>query len=272
MSHNNLVHGLWIEGKLSPLELLTIESFLHQGYEFHLWSYDLKGEVPKQIKLRDAREIISEQDVFSYAHQNQFGHGKGSYAGFSDIFRYRLLYLHGGWWTDMDMTCLRRLPEQNYYFRAHNQTYPAVGNLIFCPPQSAVMNWCYQQAQEQVTAHNQDWNLPIRILNEGIQKFELEQYITTGTSTDSWAKTRLYLGRKSIPSHLDAIHWMHEEWRRLGISKNSFPTSSNLYQLMQRYGVNADAMENWSDIFSFYIRISWLFFVLKSWGYWREFL
>ena len=34
------VNGLWIKGKLSSLELLTIESFISNGFIFCLWTYD----------------------------------------------------------------------------------------------------------------------------------------------------------------------------------------------------------------------------------------
>lgn len=33
-------------------------------------------------------------------------------AGFRDLFRTRLLWLHGGWWTDMDVTLIREIPRE----------------------------------------------------------------------------------------------------------------------------------------------------------------
>jgi hypothetical protein len=128
---NKIVHGLWIGKHLSLVELLCLHSFLRQGHEFHLWTYDqLETPVPSGIFIEDASQIIASDEVFAYRNRNQFGHGKGSYAGFSDIFRYRLLYLKGGWWTDMDVVCLSPLDfREPYVFRTHHD-FAAVGNIM----------------------------------------------------------------------------------------------------------------------------------------------
>lgn len=97
MSTSNTVHGLWIKGGLSSLELLTVYSYCAQGYQFVLWTYNDPGlyNLPEGASVADAREVLPENRVFCYKYSNQFGHGKGSYAGFSDIFRYKLLYEKG---------------------------------------------------------------------------------------------------------------------------------------------------------------------------------
>lgn len=48
------------------------------------------------LLVKNAREIIPENQVFQYNQTYQFEYGKGSFAGFSDVFRYSLLYLHAG--------------------------------------------------------------------------------------------------------------------------------------------------------------------------------
>ena len=49
--------------------------------------------------LMDANQIIPEKDIFT-------AHG-GSYAIFSDWFRWSLLYEKGNFWVDMDVICLK---------------------------------------------------------------------------------------------------------------------------------------------------------------------
>ena len=95
-SEENKVNALWIGKQLSKLELLTLHSFIAHGHSFKLWLYDeLENDLPESIEIGDASVIIPREKVFSYRNQNSFGHGKGSYAGFSDIFRYKLLHEHG---------------------------------------------------------------------------------------------------------------------------------------------------------------------------------
>src|SRR4051812_38958117 len=94
-----IINGLWIGAALGPLQLLTIKSFIANGCEFHLWTYNsLTGVLPSGLKIRDANEIISRDSVFCYPTDSEIDvpFGKGSYAGFSDVFRYKLLHELGG--------------------------------------------------------------------------------------------------------------------------------------------------------------------------------
>lgn len=85
----------WAYGNLSKLERLCIESFLRRGYILNLWSYDAINNAPDGARLRDARAVIPEESVFLNA--------KGSYASFSDIFRYAVVSTLGGMWADTDV-------------------------------------------------------------------------------------------------------------------------------------------------------------------------
>jgi hypothetical protein len=52
--------------------------------------------------LADAATVLPESAVF----RHRDGVAKGSLATFSNIFRYELLYTHGGWWADLDMVAV----------------------------------------------------------------------------------------------------------------------------------------------------------------------
>jgi hypothetical protein len=238
-TNNKIVHGLWIGQTLSSLELLCIRSFLAIGHEFHLWLYDLlETPIPSEVIIEDASLIISRNKVFYYNNKNQFGHGEGSYAGFSDIFRYKLLYEKGGWWTDMDVVCLKPFdfPEP-YVFRTHHELR-IVGNIMKCPAGSDLMNECYKAAILQVTADSKDWTLPIRILNDHICKFGLNTFMKEFTNPDSWLYiTKILLFKVRIPSHWHALHLINEEWRRNRINKNAILKGSVVGMLLYKYGI-----------------------------------
>lgn len=93
------VQSLWVGDALSPIEQLSAQSFLHHGHEFHLYAYDELAGVPAGVVVKDAADIIPRREVFM--------HRIGTYAIFSDWFRWALLYRRGGWWADMDVICLR---------------------------------------------------------------------------------------------------------------------------------------------------------------------
>ena len=104
------VNGLWI-GTLGRLQILSIKSWLKAGYKYNLWVYDLNMvNVPEGVKLCDANIILDKKYIFK--------HWSGTYATFADMFRYKLLYDIGGWWVDLDLVCLRQLPDIEIFFGA----------------------------------------------------------------------------------------------------------------------------------------------------------
>ncbi len=94
-----VVQSLWVGDRLSVIEQLALASFVAHGHEFHLYAYNRVEGVPNGVVRRDANELLPEAAIFTT-------HG-GSYAMFSDWFRWKLLCERGGYWVDMDVVCLR---------------------------------------------------------------------------------------------------------------------------------------------------------------------
>lgn len=238
---NKTVHGLWVGDELSAMELLTLKSFVAHGHTFHLWVYDkLKNDLPEGVILKDANSIISRDRVFRYRFKNQFGHGEGSLAGFSDLFRYKLLYEVGGWWVDMDVTCLRPFDHtEPYYFRAHHEL-KLVGNVMKSPPRSELMRTCYEEAEPRVNADNRDWNLPIQILNDRVEALSLSKFIVTGQSpSDEWHLLYPYVvSNIQVPAEYYFIHWLNEVWRTNELSKEVAFRNSVYHSLLTKHHVS----------------------------------
>ena len=103
---NKIINGLWIspDGKpLSNLERLSIYSFCAHGHDFRLWTYGDFPNVPQdtapgKVEVRDGNEIIPGDRIFRR---------KGRLSHFSDWFRMELISRFGGWYTDVDVVCLR---------------------------------------------------------------------------------------------------------------------------------------------------------------------
>jgi len=100
---------LWI-GQLTKMETLCLRSFVHSGYEVHLYTYD-EIEAPAGVLRFDAAEVRPRKEIFAQSHD---GFGKGSFKGFSDRFCYHLLSMKGGWisfrfskWRNQEICCLR---------------------------------------------------------------------------------------------------------------------------------------------------------------------
>lgn len=94
-----IIQSLWIGAPLSKLEQLTIQSFLHHGHAFHLYTYAKVGNIPAGTVVKNGGDILPPECIFRDDH--------GSVAGFSDWFRYALLAKRGGFYVDMDTVCIK---------------------------------------------------------------------------------------------------------------------------------------------------------------------
>lgn len=94
----DVVQSLWIGNHLSKMEQLTINSYLKNGHEFHLYTYGHVEGVPAGAKVLDGSEIIPERDIFQV---------RDGYSTFSDFFRWKLILDRGGFWCDTDAVCLK---------------------------------------------------------------------------------------------------------------------------------------------------------------------
>src|SRR5437879_1293319 len=103
------IQSLWIGDSLSKVEQLSIQSFLNNGHPYVLYTYSNIKNLPEGVIIEDANTIIPEEDIFVCKN----GWGKGSYAGFADLFRFNLLNQKGGWWVDTDVICLKPFTFEN---------------------------------------------------------------------------------------------------------------------------------------------------------------
>jgi hypothetical protein len=97
------VNSFWHGGELTPLEILCMSSYLRNGIGYNLFVYERPAGLPAGVTLRNAEEILPRSRVFAYETD---GFNRGSFSGFSNLFRYSLIHQRGGWWVDTDHCCL----------------------------------------------------------------------------------------------------------------------------------------------------------------------
>jgi hypothetical protein len=253
---NRVVHGLWIGDRLSKLEQLTLLSFVRHGHEFHLWLYtDLRTPLPRGVMVRDANTVIPREKVFTKRDTDpETGVGRGSVGSpFSDMFRYKLLYEHGGYWADLDITCLKPLDiSEPYLFRHHR--VGVVGNIMKCPRGSRLMHDTYEQSCAVSDEHS-EWLLSNRILSRNVERLCLTSYIRDRfCNDDSWwhAVGPMVEGNAPVPKEFFVFHWINEFWRTLRADggyyrgdrmfptipdKDNIPAWTTLGRLYETYGL-----------------------------------
>ena len=265
------MHSLWIGDTLSPIELLTLHSFVHCGFVFYLWLYQpLANVLPEGVELMNANEIIPEARIFKKKEDDpDFRVGKGSYGTFSDIFRYKLLYDKGGIWTDMDITCLKPYVfDSPYFFRKHHNL-EVMGNLMKCPKGSEIMQSAYEESLARCNTDTEEWLMTNRILNKHVKRHGLQKYITSQLSNqDQWSAIAKFIYWEcDIPDNWYFLHWMNEEWRRQGLDKKKYFNRTTLAALVRQYPIVIEMEYSIFEKKKYQIKSSSLFKALEHYLY-----
>jgi hypothetical protein len=211
------INFFWLGDSLSKLSTLGLKSFLDHDHNVILWTYDKSCKnVPDGVKIEDAGKIIHPDNIFLYA-----GNGdcrKGSCGGFSDIFRYTLLYKIGGWYCDTDVTCLKNfesLDQKEFVFRINKFT-SSVPNILKCPNNCEFLKQCINETKNVIDENNDSWIKPLRIFSSIIEKMNLESFILDENffGIDSKEHIKKLIGLYHHESNFKlpeyAIHWCNE--------------------------------------------------------------
>jgi hypothetical protein len=232
-SGNRIVQSLWI-GPLSPLEQMCMASFVARGHEFHLYAYQRPDGVPAGVQVLDAAEILPPATVFC----NCRGRGKGSYAGFADLFRYKLLWQRGGWWVDADVFCLRPFHfAAPYVFGAEDK--PVANGVIKAPAGCELMRRCYEEAA-RYDHQSVVWNELGDIFSNAVLGLGLASSVLPPqvfSPIPFYEIVDYVCGRRqfTVSPESYGIHLYNEMWRRKGLNKyRRYPAQSIFEQLRQR--------------------------------------
>jgi hypothetical protein len=239
-----VVHMLWVDGELSNLERLSCASFVQNGYRVRLWTYGDMREVPTGVELCDANEILPESRIFRYSN--------GSYAGFADLFRYAVLCVKGGLWSDLDVICM--LPALQLQAKAvdgfvvtehkmDGRHYRLNNNLIYLPqPKSGdIIDLALAIAERYETQQLRWGDCGPRLLTMLARNYPV--VVPTLMEPDfanpllpAECPRALFKKGTRLPKSAGFLHCYNERWRKKGFDKNSpWPATTLLGRLANRY-------------------------------------
>lgn len=242
------INFLWVGDKISKLGKLTLVSFLKNDHTPILWLYNKNCQnIPDGVIKKDAGEILHPDKIFSYT-----GNGdcrKNSYGGFSDLFRYYLLYLNGGWYCDMDVTCIKNFEEiskTDYVIRPNEKT-KIVANIIKTPKNNSFIKECIDETEKQINENNDRWIKPMEILTECFDKFNLNEYMVPDNffgidnieTLKNYLSENFYKKKFELPKY--AIHWCNEavttgQWNHEIKRDWEYPIPTTLYfKFLKKY-------------------------------------
>ena len=247
---SNIIQSLWIGTKLSSIEQLSIKSFLDNGHEYHLYTYNPIKYIPEGTIIKHANEILPENEIFTYK--------SGSYSAFANYFRFMLLYKKGGYWVDTDLICIAKFDfNQDIIIASEPTKYYnkklITSFLIKLPQNSNIAKRGIEIQKEhkiKILKGEIKWCSGNKTVIQLVNEFKLDKYIVPWITfcSCSWQdteslinkdfKTRGYNDITKLPKDLYGIHLWNEVWRRNNIDKNKKYSDDCLFeQLKLKYNI-----------------------------------
>ena len=66
MATKEVANSLWIGEKLLPQNIISIKSFLQNGFDYNLYVYDDVKNIPSEVNVLDANDILPESRIWVY--------------------------------------------------------------------------------------------------------------------------------------------------------------------------------------------------------------
>ncbi len=217
------------------MEVLSIESFLHFGHEYHLYAYDKVANVPRGVTLRDANEILPASEIFCF--QGDFA--PGSPACFADLWRYKLLFDKGGWWVDTDVVCVQPFEFASAHVVGHQreQHGHCVNSAVIRAPAGSPLAWHCYEACLRMDRENLVWgSTGPKLAEAAIRKLGMDDCIQPPEAfydVDYWGFGQLFAPHE-LPANASGVHLWQAMWKDRGIAVDGPFPSDSLYERLRR--------------------------------------
>jgi mannosyltransferase OCH1-like enzyme len=237
-----VVQSLWIGDRLPVLQQLGVRSFLSHGYDYHLYTYGHLTGVPPGTTLKDGNEILSVDAIFRYAE----GFGKGSYAAFSNVFRYQLLWGRGGWWVDTDVVCLRPLDDDSDYVFATERdtdgTIYCATSVMRAPIGAPILEYCLAVARAKDQQMLVWAEIGPLLLTDAVRRFDMAKFcasVHVFNPIDYFAFATIVAPGFDLSRVASSrtVHLWNQMWQSHDLATDGrCPSDSLLGWLLHRYG------------------------------------
>jgi hypothetical protein len=235
---DSVIHHVWIGERLSLLEQLTLKLYQKQGFTPNLWAYDRIENVPDGVVIRDAEEILPRRTVFAfepkYVSEN---FGTGSYSLWSDRFQLSVLQKFGGWYSQLDVACIKWPEDTEYYFSSdHFASEQGFDPSVMKVPQHAeFIPGCIKELEERVNQRTAGfgWCFSMEIMSRHIKNHGLWRFASSNVEQNGCLN---YMTGTAVPSeNTEFIHWWNALWSKE--LKNTPQPGSFYHKLLMEVGL-----------------------------------
>lgn len=243
--NKSIIQSFWYGDQLSDIEIVCINSFIDHNYDYHLYSYQQISNLPSGVINKDANEILEHKDFQNCIIYSDKQSSSWLYGAFSDIFRYRLLYLNGGWWHDTDSCCVSDIKlSDEFVFAQHYNSENEIlvcSGIIKCPPRSKLLLSCFDTAYKEYK--NKDgqiqWgSIGPRLLHNKISEHNLISKICRPIvfcPIKYWETQEYFFSNYIISPETICIHFYTSSWNTEQKTKIKNSPKTLAYNLYNRY-------------------------------------
>lgn len=236
---NKVANSLWIGEQLFPQHIISINSFLQNGFQYNLYVYGEVKNIPSGVNVLDGNDMIPKEEIWYY----QKGFNKGSPSGFSNQFRFTLLAI-GGLWVDTDVVLLKNFNlDKPYIFiserNINGDIHPTSSVIYSESGTSSEKIWL--DALDDISYRNKARLIhgevgPI-LLNNLVNKHKLKKYVLQPNLFCSigWFETEKLIDGTQLPKDAIGIHLCDAKSNLKNIDIKTYPYVSIIEQLKRKY-------------------------------------
>lgn len=229
--------ALWVGNSITKIQEVSIRSFLYYGHDLTIFVYDDNLIFPDGVKKVDARSIIKEKDIFVV---------DGSYAGFSDLFRYQMIQNTDLAWTDLDNICLSdKWDFDNIIagFEDDNGVKQVVGAVLYLKPDSEILKYLIDKSSSFDKTKIVWAEIGPKLVHEAFNIFNLIDHVQDTntfypikyTEWDLlWKPSTKKIALEKV-SQSKCISIYHHMVKRAGIDRNKFPQGSAIEYFYNKF-------------------------------------
>ena len=235
---NKVANSLWIGEQLFPQHIISINSFLQNGFQYNLYVYGEVKNIPSVVNVLDANDILPESEIWYYKK----GFNKGSPSGFANFWRCQFLYEYGGLWADTDIVLLKSFDlNKKYIFisELNEMGNTTVTNCLIYSQSRCLDIWL--EALDDISYRNKDRVMHGEtgpdLLNYLVNKHKLEKYVLPSNAFCSinWFETEKLIDGTQLANDAIGIHLCDAKSKLNDIDKKTYPHNSIIEQLKRKY-------------------------------------
>lgn len=247
--------SFWFGPKLTWVELLSLSSAAALSSQVTLYSYSGEGEKLDRVANRDARIVLPRSQVFENPRQ------PGTFAGFSNIFRYELIANRDEIWFDLDVVFTDWSVPSSGYVMGYENSKGTVNGAVLGAPIGSAFSRKLQEKSRLIDRSKLRWGqLGPSLITECVKELDLWSHVLPREKFYAIPPESIW--RLWAPSEKDslvlatqesaAIHLWNEVLRTVAPEIRQFQParSSFLGELIHRYGIDVDLPEigpDWAE-------------------------